>query len=64
MTAKLKLRRVQVLLLEEDHRRLKALYPKGGYGRVIRKLVNDHIRAKLGELTEDLEETTNGSNAG
>ena len=50
------LRKVTIMLMEEDHRRLKALYPKGGYNRIIRKLVNNHVRERMSTLVTEVED--------
>lgn len=55
------LKRIAIMILEEDHRKLKALYPKGGYNRVIRKLVNNHVRERLSLLVD---EVNDGGNTG
>lgn len=49
------LKRITIMILAEDHRKLKIMYPRGGYNRIIRKLVNDHVRERMRKLTEDLD---------
>jgi len=53
------LKRITIMILEDDHRRLKALYPKGGYNRIIRKLVNNHLRERLSLLVTEVEDGSN-----
>lgn len=55
-TQKLELRRIHVTILADDYNKLRALYPRGGFNRVIRKLVNEHVRSRFGPITKELSE--------